>query len=321
MKVLLRTGLALGLAGSALTSTALAEPPEGRRSDPGTGGAAVLQPEGAAPLHIAAGRAGLSEATDDDRLAQTYGTTEDGEMERLPGWYLTIGAGASWPQSLNGNTGRIREFDINDVDVDWDLDGGFSGEVGVGYDFGAIRTELTYVYNNNSVNDVDLDINGNDFDFDVDGDIDSNSVFLSAYWDIPVGSERFVPYVGGGIGYTNLSWAGFTIDGEDDHVRISGDNVGLFGWQAKAGVSYALSCTSDIYVEGTYQGASGFESGGVDYSSLNSWGARGGLRWRFAGCPKVVVVEPAPMPEPEPMPEPMPEPAPMPMPEPIRGLW
>jgi outer membrane autotransporter protein len=193
--------------------------------------------------------------------------------------------------------------------------------VGIGYDFGAIRAELTYGYTYASLNDVDgnVRINGErigNFDLGSSGTVNKNDVMASVYWDM-LSNSRWTPYIGGGIGYTNLSTDGIKVGGE----RIGDANRGLFGWQAKAGVSYGLTSNWDVYAEGTYSGASGFESDNVDYGSFNNWGGKIGFRYRFAQPQEVVVVEPMPQPEPEPAPMPMPEPEPEPTPAPIRGLW
>ena len=151
--------------------------------------------------------------------------------------------------------------------------------------------------------------------FDASGKINKNDLFASVYWDV-IPFSRFTPYIGGGIGYTNLSTPSWTVDG----YRFGSGNQGLFGWQAKAGVSYALAYNWDVYAEGTYSGAEGYENGLLNTQTYNDFGAKLGFRYRFAH-PEVVVVAPAPQPEPAPAPAPEPQPEPAPAPAPIRGLW
>ncbi len=78
-------------------------------------------------------------------------------------------------------------------------------------------------------------------------------------------------------------------------VSTGTTNQGLFGWQAKLGVSYGVSNASDVYLEGTYSGASGFSGDNIRYDSYNDFGAKVGFRYRF-GQPaaQAVVVTPAP---------------------------
>ena len=267
-------------------------------------GAEQLQSGSQAPLQMSQG--GEKEA----QIAQTYiplvgevGT----ESVQGTGFYLTVGAGAAWPSDVNV---RTRNFDPNE-NGDLTFGGGFSVDAGLGYDFGAIRTELTYGYTRSSINNVQFD----NQDFDASGIVNKNDVMASVYLDVPFGA--WVPYIGGGIGYTNLSTPGLKFEGD----RFGSANQGLFGWQGKVGVAYALNWNSDIYVEGTYSGAEGFSSSNVRYDSYNDFGAKLGFRYRFGAPPVVVVEQPAPAPEPAPAPMPMPEPAPAPEPAPIRGLW
>lgn len=286
--------------GAVLAGSALLSAPSFAGTEPG---AEQLQPSTQAPLQ-------MSQAGKGTEIAQTYvplvGEVGSASVQGT-GFYLTVGAGAAWPSDIDV---RTRNFDPN-FNGDMEFGGGFSVDAGVGYDFGAIRTELTYGYTRASINDLGFN---NEF-FDASGIVNKNDVMASVYLDVPFGA--WVPYIGGGIGYTNLSTPGISFDGD----RIGSSNQGLFGWQAKVGVAYAINWNTDIYVEGTYSGAEGFSSDELRYDSYNDFGAKLGFRYRF-GSPAVVVVEqPAPAPEPAPMPMPEPAPAPMPEPAPIRGLW
>lgn len=221
------------------------------------------------------------------------------------GFYGTLGLGASW---LNDQS---TDF-LSPASGDYTYGGGFAGEVGVGYDFGALRTEITYGYNH--FTNTGLDSSLGNFENE-GGAVNLNSGYASLYWDLPVGG-RLVPYIGGGIGYTNYSFGSGSLDG----VAYRGTNVGTFGYQGKVGVSYAMSHQADLFLEGVYQGGSSFSINSESYGSLNSWGGRLGMRWRFGGpVAPPVAVEPAPSPMPEPAPAPMPEPEPAPAP--VRGLW
>lgn len=248
------------------------------------------------------------------QLAQSYGsstTVDVVEVESVNGWYLTVGAGAAWPSAMGWRTSDL--FPGDEPSGDFHFGGGFSVDGGVGYDFGAVRAELTYGYTRASLNEIN--VNDSDLNFDASGIINKNDVMASLYWDIDTGS-RFTPYLGGGVGYTNLSTPSLEAEG----YRTGSANKGLFGWQGKVGVSYAMSYNTDVYVEGTYSGASGFYNGDVHYDAYNDFGAKLGFRYRFAS-PEVIVVAPEPQPEPAPAPAPQPEPEPAPAPAPIRGLW
>jgi len=250
-------------------------------------------------------------------VAQGFGTPVEVVMvESVNGWYLTVGAGAVWPSSQSYNTvggsqwNRFTQLPYGDVG----FGGGFSIDGGIGYDFGAIRTELTYGYSAPSFNTLNYSNTGVNWanSSDISGKINKNDILASVYWDI-IPFSRFTPYIGGGIGYTNLSTPNVNINS----LNAGGANKGLFGWQAKAGVSYALAYNWDVYAEGTYSGTPGYSTEYVKFGSYDDFGAKLGFRYRFAQ-PAVVVVAPAPAPAPAPM---IPAPEPAPAPAPVRGLW
>ncbi|MFM7237498.1 MAG: outer membrane protein [Cyanobium sp.] len=227
------------------------------------------------------------------------------DLGNSKGFYGTLGLGASW---LSDQT---TDF-FSPASGHYEYNGGFAGDVGLGYDFGALRAEITYAYNRFTADSLSSSVGT----FDNDGGIGNlNSGYASLYWDLPVGG-RLVPYLGGGIGYTNYGFGSGSQGGES----YRGSNVGTFAYQGKVGVSYTVSHQADVFLEGVYQGGSSFSIGSESYGPLNSWGGRLGVRWRFGGpVAPPVAVEPAPAPLPEPASAPMPEPEPAPAP--VRGLW
>lgn len=148
---------------------------------------------------------------------------------------------------------------------------------------------------------------------------------LGAYYDIPTKS-RFSPYVGGAIGYTNVSvpsqspTVDFTVAGVtgSDTAEWAGGSAGAFGYMAKLGVAYQASQQADVFLEGLYSGNTSVTINRVDIGALNDFGVRVGFRWRFdRPVPVAAQVAPAP----EPAPAPAPEPQQQVQPAPIRGLW
>jgi opacity protein-like surface antigen len=304
---------AAGAAGTVFAIPARAAEPA---AEAAPSSAALLAPDGAA---ISLSPSAEPAAQTNDTVAQSYGSSEVPLYQQATGWYLGLGLGAAWPTDTGIRTRNLDNAGIQNVNGDLGFGGGFSGDLAVGYDFGAIRTELSYVYTRASVNEASFSNNGRTFDLNSSGVINKNDIFASAYWDISTGS-RWTPYIGGGIGYTNLSTPRIRISSGGDSASTGSVNQGLFGWQAKLGVSYGLSNASDLYLEGTYSGASGFTGENIRYDSYNDFGAKLGFRYRFAQpAPQPVVVTPAPAPEPQPAPEPYVQP--MPEAAPIRGLW
>ncbi|MCX5955330.1 MAG: outer membrane beta-barrel protein [Cyanobacteria bacterium] len=253
-------------------------------------------------------------------VAQGYGTgtttvVDAAEVESVNGWYLTVGAGAVWPGNINYWANSAPLWATSQPRGVVITNSGFSADGGIGYDFGAIRTELTFGYSAANVDSVvSRDLSRS---FNADGRLNKYDTMLSAYWDVLTFS-RFTPYIGGGIGYTDLATVRSSSFNAGSYVNPPYHDKGLFGWQAKVGVSYALAYNWDVYAEGTFSGTGNPQFEGVNFSSYQDVGAKLGFRYRFAKPAVVVVVpEPAPAPAPAPAPIPMPEPAPAP----IRGLW
>jgi len=249
-------------------------------------------------------------------VAQGYGTSTTAqvvEVESVNGWYLTVGAGAIWPGDLNYWANSAPSWATSQPRGVVTTNGGFSADGGIGYDFGAIRTELTFGYSGANVDSVvSRDLSRS---FSAGGKLNKYDTMLSAYWDVLTFS-RFTPYIGGGIGYTDLSTVRGSSFDTGSYYNPRYHDKGLFGWQAKVGVSYALAYKWDVYAEGTFSGTGNPQFEGVNFSSYKDFGAKLGFRYRF-GKPAVVVV----VPEPAPVPAPAPIPAPEPAPAPIRGLW
>jgi opacity protein-like surface antigen len=193
------------------------------------------------------------------------------------GFYATLGLGASWPQNVTGHS-TVLGVPVNGG---YSLGGGFAGEIGIGYDFGLVRSEVTYTYNNANINAATFSALGLTGSAAISsGNVNSNSVMASAYVDIPTKS-RWVPYVGGGIGYTNVGWGAYSATVLGITATQVAGNQGVFGYQAKLGLSYLAAKNADVFVEGIYQGTTGFSLDQVTYDPISSWGARLGARYRF----------------------------------------
>ena len=259
----------------------------------------------------------------DTLISQSVIVDEAVVYEQGTGFYGTIGIGGSWPNNITGNVNRRNRPNRN---VELETDGGFSLDAGVGYDFGAIRTELTYVYNRVGVDDI---TRNNNWKSTRTNGGNQNGIMASAYWDINTGS-RWTPYIGGGIGWINQSMGNNTLErvggnGNINRIKTGSGSDDLFGWQAKAGVAYGLNWNTDIYGEVVYQGAESFRAGRTSYDAIdNSWGFKIGARYRFGGPVVEDVVEETvitPAPALAPRPQPAPAPVYQPEPAPIRGLW
>ena len=276
-----------------------------------------------APITMASLPAGSTTEGQETLISQSLIVDEAVVYEQGTGFYGTIGIGGTWANDIDG---RVNKKDGTRRRVELETQGGFALDAGVGYDFGPIRTELTYVYNRIGVDDITRNKN---WDSRSTRGGNQNGIMASAYWDISTGT-RWTPYIGGGIGWINQSMGNNKLVRTDNggnvvrRINTGSGSDDLFGWQAKAGVAYGVNWNTDIYAEAVYQGAESFRAGRTSYDALdNNWGFKIGARYRFGGPVVEVEEEVVITPAPAPAPAPRPQPAPVfqPEPAPIRGLW
>lgn len=251
--------------------------------------AARLTGLGAAIVAIVPGPAALAQALPQPQTAPAASNSLSEQDPR--GFYGTLGAGVSWPQAIQYN-GSFKSRLAVDGTVQ--PDPGFASELGLGYDFGRLRSELTWLYRQSAIGSSNWSIGPYRRDASSDTTLNSNSVFASLYLDLPLKNSRFVPYLGGGLGVTALQVGQSTIKLPQRDVSFSGGGGTFWGYQAKAGIAFRSSPRTDLFAEAVYQGAPGRTDSSLDRSALNSWGARLGLRYRFGGGTQPVSAPAAP---------------------------
>ncbi len=110
------------------------------------------------------------------------------------GWYMSIGLGLSSPNEPNvsknsSSHGKLR------------FDNGFSGEIGIGYDWGENwRTEFNYIKNKQEKASHTI---GSGATFSK-GDVDTDNYILTFYRDFQLKNKSLEPYIGVGGGVTTI---------------------------------------------------------------------------------------------------------------------
>ena len=173
----------------------------------------------------------------------------------------------------------LKNYDVYNTSTNkaiWDdryTELGNSFELGLGYDFGKIRTEISYAqetgrfdeyltYFDKSITKIDNDR----------GKLHKDFYFINTYYDFR-DSKRFSPFIGLGLGFVNSVQDSAPFIPE--YVRQS------FVLQLKGGLNYKISDKNHIYVEGfsrnanshttndglgtahIYEAKDGFDSSGI----------------------------------------------------------
>ena len=135
--------------------------------------------------------------------------------------------------------GQMAEIDIaaNLGGGEFEFDSGFSGEFGIGYDFGKFRTEFTYNATNTdltTVQGVSTDIG-----------VDVSTWMVSAAYDWR-SDKKWQPYVSAGIGQSTIE---VDLAQTIGNVAVVVDDDDITSAKIKLGVNYESTENLDIYGE------------------------------------------------------------------------
>ena len=146
--------------------------------------------------------------------------------EYKKGFYSSFGLGA----------GTFSDLLLSGTIYSVPFDYGFSYETGFGYDFGKrFRAELSYT---NTTSEIST---GNQAKF--------GSFILNGYVDFPIENSKWAPFLGVGIGTTNVDATNLCTVGGTDDCKDNTSTYSLSG-----GINYALNDTTEITSKVTYLG-------------------------------------------------------------------
>ena len=172
--------------------------------------------------------------------------------------------------------GSIGYGQMQDIDIALNLDGGvfrfdsgFSGELGIGYDFGQFRTEFTY----NATNTDLTSVQGTTTDIGVD----VGTWMVSAAYDWRA-DKQWQPYVGAGIGISTIE---VDLAQTIGNVAVVVDDDNITAFKFKAGVNYEASENLDIYGELWGQAFDDFTIGTLQFEDCGMSGISLGLRFKL----------------------------------------
>ena len=172
--------------------------------------------------------------------------------------------------------GSIGAGQMADIDIaeslgggDFEFDSGFSGEFGIGYDFGKFRTEFTYNATNTdltTVQGVSTDIG-----------VDVSTWMVSAAYDWRA-DKKWQPYVSAGIGQSTIE---VDLAQTIGSVAVVVDDDNITAFKVKAGVNYEATEDLDIYGEVWGQAFDDFTIGTLEFEDCGMAGLSLGLRYKL----------------------------------------
>ena len=150
-----------------------------------------------------------------------------------------------------------------------EIDSGFSYGLNVGYDFGNdIRTEIGY----DNVNSDFSKLAG----VAITGDIDVSTFSASIFKDFSSDS-KFTPYVGAGLGTTNIDVGTITVGG----TSVAGSNSNTETLTLTLGTNYELNEDSSLFLEGNYRNLGDVTVSDVKYTDISTLGVNAGIKFSF----------------------------------------
>lgn len=179
-------------------------------------------------------------------------------------YYLTVGGGLAAIQNT--------DWDWSIYSGSFEHSSGFSGEIGLGRDFGRSSVEITYARNTGDLDAISVDQAGTAVS--VSGGVSQDGLFVTGLYELTEDEDsQFTPYVGAGIGLNWTKWDNVTVAG----TNIGGTWVRNLAGQLKVGTLVDLGEKSDFYLEGVYALQGGYE----EYGSVSAASIRTGLKFKF----------------------------------------
>ena len=172
--------------------------------------------------------------------------------------------------------GSIGAGQMADIDIaaslgggDFEFDPGFSGEFGIGYDFGKFRTEFTYNGTNTDLTTVQ--------GFVTDIGVDVSTWMISGAYDWRA-DKKWQPYLSAGIGQSTIK---VDLARTVGSVAVVVDDDNITSVKIKAGVNYEATEDVDIYGEVWSQAFDDFTIGTLEFEDCGMTGVSFGFRYKL----------------------------------------
>lgn len=179
-------------------------------------------------------------------LAGTAGA--DG-MDQAGTWYVGGSIGANWASSIDPGT-----FFGNSLDTEFETGWALTGNVGYRWPATNFRTELELAYRQNDVASI---FQSPVLIANASGDVSQFSIMANALYDFPI-ADQWSLTLGAGIGAAQSDVSATGLPGSQVLLADSDDGWS-FAYQGIAGIAYAVSNQTSVYVEYRYLANSGHD--------------------------------------------------------------
>ncbi len=189
------------------------------------------------------------------------------------GFYKTHAVGFSSQQNWDA--------EIEPIDLDIDPSNAFSGEIANGRSLNKWRVQASYSLGFSSWESVKATTSGSEVEAKIKGGMTVQTFLISSFYDFK-NKSKFTPYLGGGLGLSQLNSPEVTVvlDGSSETTAIN--SLAPSG-KLIAGTSYELTQTKDIFIEGGLLQIFPLTpfNNEVSIDPLRFAGVQIGMRWKF----------------------------------------
>ena len=193
-------------------------------------------------------------------------------------FYLSIGGGTTMIDTVEGDT----TISGTKYDLESDMEDVFAYDIEFGKHIEDWRIAVSYSKSEPKMENITATTGGVGATASISPKptYDFISLMFNVYKDFPR-DGKFTPYVGAGLGSTHVEMQTYTTTVAGTDVAVSDDGRDLFTWDLKAGVTYDLNETADLYGELSYLKTESFDEDGINYDGLSSAVLVGGIKFNF----------------------------------------
>jgi opacity protein-like surface antigen len=181
------------------------------------------------------------------------GAQAQGQDPKL--WYVAAGAGGAWYADQKITGGAVGKLS---TDTGFALNGAIGRYLD---DIRVLRLEVEGLYDNADVNNFG--------GTKAAGTLSNIGLMFNFLYDIQTGSS-WIPYLGGGIGYSHVNMDNVTIAG----VTVLDGTDNVFAYQFKAGIAYQFNPSMAVTLGYRYYGTDNLSFGGQPGGTVKTEGTR-----------------------------------------------